>query len=193
MHSPPPAQSDTGRSTAHLVVIVAAAFMNGLLLVALSGSVLPGAWIGWAGLSMGLAVYSLVGWLRSPAGVLRWTGSQWSWGAVDRQVLCELYWSLDLQVAALVRFRPWTQPAQPVWFWLQRGDQSVASWSALRRALVYGAHHHAAMADGEPGAVGPTNFLSRYLIGRRTPQLRASRTGPVENGPAGALQDSNVR
>ena len=138
MHLPPPAQCSTGRSRAHLGVLLAATLANMVLLTALAGSVQPTAWMGLTGLSITLSACSLLAWWRSPVGVLGWSGNQWSWGTLDRQLLLELHWALDFQFAALVRFQPSLPGGRRRWFWLERGRQNALGWTAMRRALVAG-------------------------------------------------------
>ncbi|MBI5279380.1 MAG: hypothetical protein HY854_23310 [Burkholderiales bacterium] len=81
-----------------------------------------------------------VSWLRSPAGELRWTGSEWTFRGVPAGAP-EV--AVDLQRWLLVRLAGGGRHA---WLWLERGQG--ADWDALRRAV-----YSRASAKVPPGPV----------------------------------------
>jgi hypothetical protein len=193
MHLPPPAQSNAGRSRAHLGVVLVAGLMNGLLLLALFDAAQPASWAALAALSLFLVAYSLICWWRGPVGILSWTGVQWSWRPRNASLPSGLQWALDFQSVVLVKLRPLQKAGPDHWIWLEQGAQSAASWAALRRALVAQALVDRPAAEEDRDLGQAIKFLWRYLIGRRVPQVRASRPHPRIDPGTGAFQDSTLR
>lgn len=143
MHLPPAAQWRLGRGRAHAVLLVLAAAIHLLLLVLLWGQVATAAWWGLLALALALVLHAGWRWWKSPVGVLRWTGREWHWmqaGSMQEVQVCALRWVLDLQTVALVHAGAAARSGANRWLWLERGAQSAAAWTALRRALLASAN-----------------------------------------------------
>jgi toxin CptA len=148
MHAAPSVSYPVGRS----------AFAAGLYaLAALAGLAVASAWsvqsgtFGWRqALAFGAVatcgLLALAAWQRSPAGVLRWNGLDWSWeerglaGAGHPEI------AFDLQNRILLRWQPETGRVR--WLWLESA-RDPAHWEALRRA-VYSRASAPVPPAGEP-------------------------------------------
>lgn len=149
MHAPPSVSYPVGRSA------FAGRACGALVAAALAACI---AWslhapLGWRQLAGFAAVFAcaalaLRGWWRSPTGVLRWDGLEWTWeegGGVEagRPAV-----ALDLQSRLLLHWRAHDGRAR--WLWPERAsDQS--HWDALRRAIYSSASTHVP-AGGKPPA-----------------------------------------
>lgn len=198
MHLPPSAQWRLGRSRAHGGLLVLMAAINSLLLVFLWGQVAPIAW--WALLAQALALllHALARWWKSPLGTLRWTGREWHWmqaQAVHGVQVCTLRWVLDWQTVALVHVRPEWGIGPSRWLWLERGGQSPAAWTALRRALLSSAISGGQETPRAQTAAfgGTTNFSSDHLTGPQAPHLLRRGASAAVGAGANGLQDSTLR
>lgn len=153
MHSAPSVSFPVGRSRFHGRLT--------LLLVLLGGAVCAywgyamGPTDGRAVLALGIwsltSVVALVGWYRTPAGVLRWDGQNWSFESARGVMPGQVLQRLDLQTCVLLEFRAETARAQ--WLWLEKSVETPR-WEALRRALVARGGVPQARAPADPGGVG---------------------------------------
>lgn len=153
MHSAPSVSFPVGRSHFHGRLT--------LLLVLLGGAVC--AYWGYAMESAGgrvvlaLGIWlltsaaALFGWYRTPAGVLRWDGQNWSFESARGVMPGQVLQRLDLQTSVLLEFRAETARAQ--WLWLEKGAETQR-WEALRRALVARGGVPQGLAPADPGAAG---------------------------------------
>ncbi|HUR87818.1 MAG TPA: hypothetical protein VMZ74_01900 [Ramlibacter sp.] len=132
MHGAPSVSYPVGRSRFALGVLASAwlAGVAGLIawrvqvpatplqvLVAVAAVLVPGA-------------FALRSWLRSPRGMLSWTGDDWTFsaGATESGSPGAV---LDAQRVMLVR---WSSGKMTRWLWLERGTQP-SRWDDLRRAV----------------------------------------------------------
>ena len=198
MHLPPAAQWSIGRGRAHAVVLVLAAVLHLLLLFFLWGQVAPAAWWGLLVLALVLLLHAAWRWWKSPMGVLRWTGSEWHWlqaKLMQEVQVCALRWVLDLQTVALVHAGPEDRTGTSRWLWLERGVQSAAAWTALRRAL-----HASANSAGQEtlraqvaAVSGKTILSADYLTVPQTPQVEPRAASAALSAGANGFQDSTLR
>ncbi|RYZ04637.1 MAG: hypothetical protein EOO24_12875 [Comamonadaceae bacterium] len=152
MHAAPSVGYPVGRSRVAL----------GLLALAwLAGLAAATAWTvqaqapGWRqALAFGVVaaggVQALAAWLRSPVGVLAWTGDAWRWEPSARGAAPESgrpVIALDLQSRLLLRWRADGGPVR--WLSVERGA-APAHWDALRRAV-----YSRANTDAPHGAAPP--------------------------------------
>ena len=198
MHLPPAAQWRLGRGRAHAVLLVLAAAIHLLLLVFLWGQVAPAAWWGLLALALALVLHAGWRWWKSPVGVLRWTGREWHWmqaGSMQEVQVCALRWVLDLQTVALVHARPEGGSGSSRWLWLERGAQSAAAWTALRRALLASATNtEQETLRAQTAAFGGTTIFSAdHLTGPQAPQLEPRRASAARRAGASGFQDSTLR
>src|SRR5262245_42496411 len=133
MHAAPSVNYPVGRSA--FALALAAGFTALGLLVAVAW--LRSADAGWrqalafgAVAACGAAAASA--WWRSPAGLLRWDGVDWSWEEGGEMRSGHPGIALDLQNRMLLRWQPETGRVR--WLWLERARDS-AHWDALRRAV----------------------------------------------------------
>lgn len=192
MHLPPAAQWRLGRGRAHAVLLVLAAAIHLLLLFFLWGQVAPAAWWGLLALALALVLHAGWRWWKSPVGVLRWTGREWHWMPAP---VCALRWVLDLQTVALVRARPEGGSGSSRWLWLERGAQSAAAWTALRRALLASATNtEQETLRAQTAAFGGTTIFSAdHLTGPQAPQIEPRRASAARRAGASGFQDSTLR
>jgi hypothetical protein len=198
MHLPPAAQWRLGRGRVHAVLLVLAAAIHLLLLVLLWGQVAPAAWWGLLALALALVLHAGWRWWNSPVGVLRWTGREWHWMPaleVPEAPVCALRWALDLQTVALVHARPEGGSGSSRWLWLERGAQSAAAWTALRRALLASATNtEQETLRAQTAAFGGTTIFSAdHLTGPQAPQLEPRRASAARRAGASGFQDSTLR
>ena len=149
MHAAPSVTYPVGRSAFALRL---AAFLVACGLAACVAWSVQSSW-GWrqaAGWGAVLACGALAwqGWRRSPTGVLRWDGLQWSLEEGARVDPGQAGLALDLQQRLLLRWRPQHGPAR--WLWLERASDA-SHWEALRRA-VYSRASTQVPAAGKPPA-----------------------------------------
>lgn len=201
MHLAPAAQWRLERGRAHAGLLIVAAAFHFLVLFFLWGQVAASAWWGLLALALALLLHAGWRWWKSPVGVLRWTGQEWqllsahlaplAWSAQ----VCTLRWVLDFQTVALVQVGVASGKGTSRWFWLERGAQNLAPWTALRRALVASAlNAEREVEGGRAGAEsGATISFAGYLTGSQVPHLRP-RGAPVSTSAgANGFRDSSLR
>lgn len=149
MHSAPSVSYPVGRSTFAVRAALALA-AAGLAVIALWSVQAPFGWRQLAALAAVLACAVLAGdaWRRSPAGVLRWDGREWTWEEGGRVAGGQPAIALDLQSRLLLRWRPEQGGAR--WLWAER-EAAPSHWDALRRA-VYSRASTQVPAAGKPPA-----------------------------------------
>lgn len=204
MHLPPATQWRLGRSRAHGLTLALALALNAALLFFLWGQVAPSAWGGLLLLALVLLLQASWRWWTSFDGVLRWTGKEWQLLPAHLTTLvhlapsaqvCTVRWVLDLQTVALVHVGPEFGEGQSRWLWLERGEQELPPWVALRRALVGSALN--AQQDGEGRRVGAEGgaIISAvgYLTGSQVPHLRSRGAPAAMSTGANGFRDSTLR
>ena len=78
---------------------------------------------------------ALVGWKKTPCGLLRWDGQAWHWSVFADADPCHVTLLLDFQKVMLVRV--YSMAGRRQWLWLDASQAGKASpWIALRRAVV---------------------------------------------------------
>lgn len=133
MHSAPSVSYPVGRSAfavrAGLALAAAA-----LAVIALWSVQAPFGWRQLAALAavLACAVLAWDAWRRSPAGVLRWDGREWTWEEGGGVAGGQPAIALDLQARLLLRWRPEQGGAR--WLWVER-KEAPSHWDALRRAV----------------------------------------------------------
>ncbi len=193
MHLPPSAQWRLGRSSAHGFLLMLAEAINFFLLFFLQGQTAHSTWWGLLALASALLLHAGLRWWKSPVGVLRWTGREWHWVQAGAVQVGALRWVLDLQTVALVHVGPASGRGASRWLWLERGVQSPAAWTALRRALVASVSEAGRAGDEALAASGATNFSVNYLTGLQMPHLPPSVTTVALNAGTTGFQDSTLR
>lgn len=133
MHSAPSVSYPVGRSAfaGRAALALGAA---GLAVIALWSLQAPFGWRQLAALAALLACAGLAwdAWRRSPAGLLRWDGLEWTWEESGLAAAGQPELALDLQSRLLLRWRPEQGGAR--WLWLER-ESAASHWDALRRAV----------------------------------------------------------
>lgn len=198
MHLPPAASWRIGRGRAHAALLIVMAAFHFLLLFFLRGQVAPAAWWGLLALALALLLHAGWRWWKSPVGVLRWSGREWQWmrtGSMQEVQVCALRWVLDLQTVALVHAGAAGGSGPNRWLWLERGAQSAAAWTALRRGLLTSATSAGQETlRAQMAAFGGTTIISAdHLIGLQAPQLEPRRAPSAMGAGASGFQDSTLR
>ena len=149
MHGAPSVSYPVGRS-AFAGRVVAALVLTGLGAVLAWAFQAPAGWRQAAGLATVLAsgAFALLAWWRSPAGLLRWDGTGWTWEEGARVSTGRPELALDLQDRLLLRWRG--DEGSGRWLWLE-GASDGSHWDALRRA-VYSRASTPVHAAGKPPA-----------------------------------------
>ncbi len=137
MYNAPAVHFPVGRSTFQAWLLLLLWAIGGIAVVygaSLSGQ--PG-WMLPAAVSLTVisAGTAWIYWRRSPVGILRWDGKQWTFSAAPADVATTLVGvsvNLDFQLVMLVNFR--VEAGQPLWIWLER-QAEPRRWRLLRRAL----------------------------------------------------------
>jgi hypothetical protein len=190
MHLPPPAQWRLGRSKAHAAILALLALLQGFSLFLLWNSAEPAAWWGLLALALALSLHAGWRWWNSPAGTLRWTGSEWHVMQAQTMQVCSLRWVFDGQAAVLVHSDCAVTLGSKRWFWLERGAQSGPGWTALRRAIFADAAQTGqetpyAQTAAPGGATMPVADRPTWL---QAPQAKAlSATAAMSAGNNGSL------
>jgi toxin CptA len=150
MHGAPSVNYPVGRSA--FAGCAAGVLVAGALAACLAWSLQsPAGWRQFAAFAAWAAgaALALWGWLRSPAGVLRWDGVAWRWEQGGRADAGQPEIALDLQARVLLR---WRGDAGPVrWLWVERASDA-SHWEALRRAVYSRASTHVPAAGKPPAA-----------------------------------------
>lgn len=131
----------SGRSASHgAAVAVLWATSMALAVTVFAGRPADGAAVFWAVpilLSIIAGVFARRAWARAMHGTLAWDGEAWFWSDEQRRDAIALQMTMDLGDRVLVRVASHTT-GRTDWLWLERAQQS-ATWSDLRRALVFNA------------------------------------------------------
>jgi toxin CptA len=101
-----------------------------------------------AAVLIGVGLWILLSWMRSPSGQLRWDGTEWTGPSGSGAAVVQV--ALDLQHVLLVR---WRAPQLAHWLWLER-SRCPHRWLELRRA-VYSRARAPALPPARPPAATP--------------------------------------
>lgn len=106
-------------------------------------------WRHWLGAlaTLSSAAVALLGWRRTPVGLLRWDGQCWQWIEKAASASGNVTPHLDLQDVLLLRFAATGGTAR--WLWLECSTDRD-NWRALRRAVHYGTPRDAGGSDPAP-------------------------------------------
>lgn len=187
MHLPPAAQVSIGKSSSHLFILVGFAGVYVSLLVAVLGSIGPGAFAGLALACTVVLAYAAWRWCSSPVGLLAWTGREWIWQQGQDQQKCSVRWCADLQTMVLLRLQTKSQARQQHWLWVERNAHSTASWLAFRRALVADTNEPSEELEGASDSAWD------YLSPPQRPHLFPSPALQGARRPIPGIQNSTQR
>jgi hypothetical protein len=136
MHSAPAVGLSVVRSRWHLGVAILGSSLGLWALVALIFQASFGAKSILIFASWVLCTWAaLVGWTRSPTGLLQWDGQHWNWSHHEQMLVCRAGILLDFQTMILVRLYP--ENGDHFCIWLD-AKAHAQKWIALRRALISG-------------------------------------------------------
>ena len=134
MHMPPAVSYEVVRSRWHFFIVC---FVGSLaaLVVAAYGIQQPESarLAALVGISSMCLFFALVGWFKSPVGVLRWDGATWVWSGFGDVPVKSLELRLDLQFAMWLELT--AESGKTVWFLLEARHDRL-QWLRLRRAVV---------------------------------------------------------
>jgi hypothetical protein len=148
MHAAPSVTYPVARSAFAGAVAAALVALGALAAAAWTWQASQAGWrqaLAWAAVAVCGAV-AAAAWWRSPAGVLRWDGTAWTWQADGAAAGGSPRLALDLQSKILLRWQP--DAGRVRWLWLERTADST-QWEALRRA-VYSRASTPVPPAGEP-------------------------------------------
>ena len=146
MHAAPSVSYPVGRSGFAVLLL---AFLVLLALAAAAAWTLQSTAFGWRqalafGAVLACGGFAGLGWLRSPAGTLRWNGENWQWQEGIEPQAGTLETALDLQSRMLLRWQGAGRARR--WLWVER-QAAPADWDALRRAVYSRASQQGPRAD----------------------------------------------
>jgi hypothetical protein len=133
MHGAPAVSYPAGRSSWAGVAILGLwlAGAAGIVLWSVQARTSPGGVAIACALLATSGAIALGAWRRTPAGVLAWDGSSWTWAMDSVAQAGQPEVALDAQRLMLVR---WQGEGGVTWLWLER-DRQPMRWDDLRRAV----------------------------------------------------------